>query len=215
VRGILGDITSVLEDEAIQAIAGNGEINPGDLHLDRGHPLLASWGKTGREFQRLVTDLQMVNEEVEDFRESAQSDLLGQVQRTILNLEDRPTGEPLEVSRADRSIQIHNCHSPLRELQVFRDHLLEWFASDPTLSPQDILVLLPDVAAYAPFIKGVFDNAERDRPPFPTRSPTKARGRKARSSTLSPRCCNWPRAGSPSRRSWTFLKPRRCAGVLP
>jgi exodeoxyribonuclease V gamma subunit len=162
-----GDITSALEDEGIQSVAGKGDLNPDELHLDRGHPLLASWGKTGREFQRLVTDLQMVNEEVEDFREPAPKNLLGHVQRAILNLEDRQPGEQTEISRADRSIQIHNCHSPLRELQVLRDHLLEWFSRDTALSPQDILVMLPNVEAYAPFIKGVFDSTEPGSPAIP------------------------------------------------
>ena len=142
-------------------------MSPGELHLDRGHPLLAAWGKTGREFQRLVTDLQMVNEEIEDFQIPGSKNLLGQVQHAILNLEEPQADEPLEISRDDRSIQIHNCHSPLRELQVLRDHLLEWFASDSTLSPQDILVMLPNVEAYAPFIKGVFDRAEPGAPAIP------------------------------------------------
>ena len=163
-----GDITSALEDQAIQTVAGKGELSPGELHLDRGHPLLASWGKTGREFLRLVTDLQMVNEEVDDFQIPAPKNLLGHVQRAILNLEEPKTDELLlEISRDDRSIQIHNCHSPLRELQVLRDHLLAWFASDTTLSPQDILVMLPDVEAYAPFIKGVFDSTESGSPAIP------------------------------------------------
>ncbi|HEY5345927.1 MAG TPA: exodeoxyribonuclease V subunit gamma [Verrucomicrobiae bacterium] len=162
-----GDITSALEDEAIQTVAGKGELSPRELHLDRGHPLLAAWGKTGREFLRLITDLQMVNEEIDDFQIPAQKNLLGHVQRGILNLEDRANDEQIAISRTDRSIQIHNCHSPLRELQVLRDHLLEWFARDSTLSPQDILVMLPDVEAYAPFIKGVFDSAEPGSPAIP------------------------------------------------
>ena len=162
-----GDITSALEDEGIQAVAGKGNLSPGDLHLDRGHPLLASWGKTGREFLRLITDLQLVDKETDDYQIPAQPSLLGHVQRAILHLEDRPAGEPLEVGRTDRSVQIHNCHSPLRELQVLRDHLLEWFAHDPTMTPQDILVMLPDVEAYAPFIKGVFDTAEPGSPAIP------------------------------------------------
>ena len=162
-----GDITSALEDENIQSIAGQGELSPGELHLDRGHPLLAAWGKTGREFQRLVTDLQVVNEEIEDFQIPTQNNLLAHIQRAILNLEERQAGDQIEIRRDDCSIQIHNCHSPLRELQVLRDHLLEWFASDSTLSPQDILVMLPNVEAYAPFIKGVFDHAEPGAPAIP------------------------------------------------
>jgi len=162
-----GDITSALEDQAIQSGAGKGELSPRELHLDRGHPLLAAWGKTGREFQRLITDLQMVNEEVDDFQIPAGENLLGQVQRAILNLENNLDDAQIEISRDDRSIQIHNCHSPLRELQVLREHLLEWFANDSTLSPQDILVMLPEVEAYAPFIKGVFDSAEPGAPAIP------------------------------------------------
>ena len=162
-----GDITSALEDENIQSVAGGGELSPSELHLDRGHPLLASWGKTGREFLRLITDLQMVNTEVDDFCEPTSDHLLDQIQRAILNLENRQPDEQLEVSRTDRSVQIHNCHSPLRELQVLRDHLLDWFAHDPTLSPQDILVMLPNVEAYAPFIKGVFDYAAAGSPAIP------------------------------------------------
>ena len=162
-----GDITSALEDQAIQTGAGKDELSPRELHLDRGHPLLAAWGKTGREFQRLITDLQMVNEEIEDFQIPTPKNLLGQVQRAILNLEESHADAPIEISSADHSIQIHNCHSPLRELQVLRDHLLEWFAADPTLTPQDMLVMLPDVEAYAPFIKGVFDTAEAGAPAIP------------------------------------------------
>jgi exodeoxyribonuclease V gamma subunit len=162
-----GDITSALEDESLQVFAGENNLNPRDLHLDRGHPLLASWGKTGREFLRLITDLQMVNAEMDDFHEPVQKNLLGHIQRAILNLENRRTDESSAVSRTDRSVQIQNCHSPLRELQVLRDHLLEWFSKDSTLSPQDILVMLPDVPAYAPFIKGVFDAAEPGSPAIP------------------------------------------------
>ncbi len=162
-----GDITSALEDEAIKTVAGKNNLSPHELHLERGHPLLAAWGKTGREFLRLVTDLQMVDEEIDSFQIPAPKNLLGHVQRAILNLEEPQTAELIEISRADRSIKIHNCHSPLRELQVLREHLLEWFANDSTLSPQDILVLLPDVEAYAPFIKGVFDRAELGSPAIP------------------------------------------------
>ena len=162
-----GDITSALEDKAIQNVIGKNQLSPEELHLERGHPLLASWGKTGREFLRLVTDLQMVNEEIEDFPVPAAKCLLSRVQRAMLNLENVHADEPLVVSRDDRSVQIHNCHSPLRELQVLRDHLLEWLTNDPTLSPQDILVMLPDVEAYAPFIKGVFNSTAPGSPAIP------------------------------------------------
>ncbi len=60
------------------------------------------------------------------------------------------------VSSNDRSIQIHISHSPLRELEVLRDHMLHWFAHFPSLEPRHIQVLIPDLASYVPCIDAVF-----------------------------------------------------------
>lgn len=168
-REYWGDTPSPREAERIQAMAGDGNIDPGDLHLEGANPLLTSWGRTGRGFQRLVTDLEGIEQEIEDYAEPETKHLLGSVQSSILKLEDEESMplEKVEIKHDDRSIQVHSCHSPLRELQVLRDHLLEWFAADPTLGAQDILVMLPDLEAYAPFIKGVFDNAEEGAPAIP------------------------------------------------
>jgi len=165
-REYWGDTPSPAEAERIQAGSGDGNIDPEDLHLEGANPLLACWGRTGRAFQRLITDLEGVEEEVEDYSEPEAAQLLGAIQSSIFVLEDdeHPQPEKLEVMRNDRSVQVHACHSPLRELQVLRDHLLEWFATDPTLTPQDILVILPDLDVYAPFIRGVFENAEEGSP---------------------------------------------------
>ena len=57
-------------------------------------------------------------------------------------------------------MRVHACHSPLREVEVLYDHLLEWFERDPTLAPRDVLVMTPDIEAYAPFIQAVFDAPE-------------------------------------------------------
>ncbi len=168
-REFWGDTASPREAERIQAATGDGSLSPADLHLDPGHPLLASWGKTGREFLKLVVDIDPADE-VEDFRDPGTPDLLGFLQSGILDLKDgggADAGQPYEVRPDDRSVQIHACHSPLRELQVLRDQLLHWFDTDATLFPGDILVILPEVEAYAPFIKGVFDSAEPGAPAIP------------------------------------------------
>jgi exodeoxyribonuclease V gamma subunit len=168
-REYWGDTPTPGEAERIQASTGDGNFNPEDLHLEGANPLLADWGRTGRAFQRLVTDLEGIEREVEDYYEPESGHLLGSTQSSILLLEEEAfkDREKVEVKRDDRSIQVHACHSPLRELQVLRDHLLEWFAMDPTLTPQDILVMLPDLEAYAPFIKGVFENVELGAPAIP------------------------------------------------
>src|SRR6185295_10948035 len=68
----------------------------------------------------------------------------------------------LEISASDDSVQIHCCHSPVRELEVLRDQMLGWFEADPDLAPQDILVMMPDIETYAPFVEAVFGAGERD-----------------------------------------------------
>ncbi|MBF0200914.1 MAG: exodeoxyribonuclease V subunit gamma, partial [Desulfamplus sp.] len=60
----------------------------------------------------------------------------------------------------DRSLSIHICHSPMREVEVLHDQLIDMMNEDATLTPRDILVMAPDIAAFAPYIKAVFDNPE-------------------------------------------------------
>ena len=68
----------------------------------------------------------------------------------------------------DDSVQVHSCHSPLRELEVLYDHLLDWFERDPELAPRDILVMIPEIELYAPYIQAVFGSPEQEafRIPF-------------------------------------------------
>lgn len=57
---------------------------------------------------------------------------------------------------ADDSIQIHVAHSPLRELQILKERLLQLLERHPDLQPHDIAVLTPNIEPYAPFIEAVF-----------------------------------------------------------
>lgn len=69
----------------------------------------------------------------------------------------------------DDSVQVHSCHSPLRELEVLHDHLLEWFSRDPDLAPRDIVVMMPDIETYAPFVEAVFGSPEEEARRIPFR----------------------------------------------
>jgi len=80
---------------------------------------------------------------------------------------DQSTSEPL--SPGDDSIQVHSCHSPLREMEVLHDHLLDWFNRDPYLAPRDIVVMMPDVEIYAPFVEAVFGSPEDESRRIPFR----------------------------------------------
>ena len=59
-------------------------------------------------------------------------------------------------------MQFHICHSPQREVEVLHDRLLAAFAEDPTLKPRDVMVMLPDIDTYAPYIDAVFGRYARD-----------------------------------------------------
>src|SRR5690606_9773208 len=92
-----------------------------------------------------------------------------QLQDDILELrplaETRSQWPPVDPQR-DESIRFHVAHSPLREVEILHDQLLERFSADPTLRPRDIIVMVPDIDAYAPHIRAVFGQIERDDPRF-------------------------------------------------
>ncbi len=131
-------------------------ISSDELHLEKGNSLLASMGTLGRDFFDIIYQFDF--EEYSDFIPPEKGELLLQVQSDILELNEKPKeGDKRIVSPNDRSIQIHSCHSPMREIEVLHDQLLNLFQENPDLKPRDILVMIPDIETYAPYIQAVFD----------------------------------------------------------
>lgn len=83
--------------------------------------------------------------------------LLHRLQEALRSPSEIADGLP--VAADDRSVSVHVCHSPLREMEVLRDHVLDAFAADPSLRPHDILVMVPDVERYAPLAASVLGEA--------------------------------------------------------
>ncbi len=129
-------------------------------HLQKGQTLLASMGKMGRDFIDMLIDYP--HELYEYFEEPSKKTLLRCIQSDILHLRDT-TKYPL-----DNSIQIHVCHSPMRQVEVLHDQLLALFEEDPSLLPKDVVVMMPDIETYAPFIEAVFNTIpdESQKIPF-------------------------------------------------
>jgi exodeoxyribonuclease V gamma subunit len=96
--------------------------------------------------------------------------MLSCVQSDILYLRDREHAKnKFSINiETDTSIQVHSCHSPMREIEVLHDNLLAMFEESPDLKPKDIIVMTPDIETYAPFIHAVFDAQANDslRIPF-------------------------------------------------
>ena len=166
-REYWGDIASKREIGRIASRQQNANHSPAELYLEQGNPLLASMGTLGKDFLELLASF--TYEETFAFQEPGEESLLTCLQSDILNLRDR-TGhlpEKAAVLPEDRSFEVHSCHSPMREVEVLYDHLLELFEQDQSLLPRDILVMAPTIETYAPFIQAVFDTPEDERKRLP------------------------------------------------
>lgn len=128
-------------------------------YYDGAPPLLASLGRQQREFLNQLQELSP--DDTPDFQPPTGQSLLARLQRDLL--EFRPPAPVGPLAPADRSLQIHDCHSPLREVQVLHDQLLARFDADPSLGPEDVLVMAPNIDDYAPHLAAVFDGAPAER----------------------------------------------------
>ena len=137
-----------------------------EILLDRGHPLLGSLGSVARQFFDRVSA--EVDHEISAFEEIAPTSLLAGLQADMLDLVERGEDAQLPVAMTDDSVQIHVCHSPMREVDVLHDRLLALFDAHPELRPSDVLVLAPDLETYAPRIEARFSaRGEGGPPPLP------------------------------------------------
>ncbi|PNO54489.1 exodeoxyribonuclease V subunit gamma [Aeromonas caviae] len=147
------------------------KLKPGtDLETLQGpaNPLLASMGKLGRDYLHQLMELEVPQIEafvdIEDRDDEGKVTLLRAIQKDVLELAERGAGEfsldashhKSSVSLDDGTLQIHACHGPMRELEVLHDRLLALFEQDPTLTPKDVVVMMPDVNSYGPYIQAVF-----------------------------------------------------------
>ena len=142
------------------------------------HPLLAAWGKQGRDYINLLDQhdergayesrFAAINGgRVDLFETPAGATLLQQLQQDILQLrplaETRSTWPPLGAA-ADGSLRFHSAHSAQREVEILHNQLLDAFDRDPTLKPRDVIVMVPDVDTYAPHVQAVFGQYDRHDP---------------------------------------------------
>lgn len=147
---------------ALENRTGSGP-DPAENHWEILNPLLASMGRSGRQFHGLLEEGVYVEPFQDLFFDPAAApgtvSMLCQLQSDILNLVFRhPDGDhpPKKVARDDASICIHACHSPMREAQVLKDLLLDRFEKHPDTALHDVIVMMPDIEAYAPYIEAVF-----------------------------------------------------------
>lgn len=159
-------------------VLGTGDADDA-LHL-HAQPLLAAWGKQGRDYLRLLDEHDDTGHYQTLFEQQAlridmfepfsgeRGCLLSQLQDDIREL--RPVAETQThwpaLDPADDSLVFHIAHGPQREVEILHDQLLAAFSADPALRPRDIIVMVPDIDRYAPHIDAVFGQLQGDDPRF-------------------------------------------------
>ena len=186
-RDYWGDLQTLgerLRAQASDPFAGDAE-----------NPLLQAWGAAGRDFMRRARRLRSGASGRARSRGYAdpgegggalhgsllRAAAVGPVSATCCTAARRPPRSAHALPalrRDDPSLQVHACHTRLREVQVLHDQLRALFEDprfDPPLQPRDIAVLAPDIDPYAPYLDAVFGGRRPRATPFPTRWPTPAR----------------------------------------
>ncbi|GAB3466844.1 exodeoxyribonuclease V subunit gamma [Kineococcus endophyticus] len=136
-----------------------GSLRRADQGADEGsgpvrHPLLLSLSRDVRELQARLLDAVPELHDVHHPAPAPRPTLLGRLQ-AALAADEVPAPVP-DPDPADRSVQVHSCHGRARQVEVLREVVLGLLDDDPTLQPRDVLVMCPDVEAYAPLVQAVF-----------------------------------------------------------
>jgi exodeoxyribonuclease V gamma subunit len=121
--------------------------------------LVAELGRLGSEFfeELLELDPDGASFVAEDFEDPGSGSVLHHLQSSLCSGEHAS----VDFDPEDRSLRMHSCHSPLREMEVLRDEVLAALADGAADSVADVLLLVPDIRTYAPFARSVF-GAELD-----------------------------------------------------
>ncbi len=144
--------------QALASDAANGPLPRTDDsgHHRVEHPLLSSLGRDVRELQRTLAVVPSRQAVVAPAVPGAASDtLLGWLQA---DLRANAVGDSASrrLTPTDRSVQVHACHGAARQVDVLREVLLGLLADDPSLEPRDVLVMCPDIEAFAPLVSAGF-----------------------------------------------------------
>ncbi|MFN3555518.1 MAG: exodeoxyribonuclease V subunit gamma [Bacteroidales bacterium] len=130
-------------------------------HKSFQHTLLEGWGRKALE---LMQGFEGIAPEFQEYSPGNHTTLLGRLQQSIVLNTD------LDDNTSDDSIQVHCCHTPVREVESLYNYLLDLFEKHKgELKASDILVVAPDINVYAPLVKAVFRNA-------PVKLPVKVSG---------------------------------------
>lgn len=154
-----GDVQNPKTAEQLIAIQGD-------------NALLNQWGFAGRDFVAgLISEQGQYDKADQAIYKAPQNEmpsLLHQIQTDILYRKQPDVAFPeFSTKLQDDSLQIHNCHTPLREVQVLRAQLLALFEKYPELNARDVAIMTPHLDRYATYFEAVFNQQDGIYTPLP------------------------------------------------
>jgi exodeoxyribonuclease V gamma subunit len=152
----IGDTKSDKSIAYLRKISWENKIVPDEdkLYWDLGNRLIANLGRSAQ-----VLYEQIGWDELEPANEYRNTDyagsLLEKIQTNIINDENEK-----EKCEKDDTVTLNSCFSPLREIEVLADYILDLFAKNEELTTADIAVVAPNIDVYASAIEMVFGRYE-------------------------------------------------------
>lgn len=146
---------------------------PDGTWLEKAPRMEATLGRMGAEFQQLLEgsgETQLGEVRTGDLFADGVSiaaacnrppTLLEQLQTQLAEAETTDAesqATTLTRSPNDQSLLFQSAPGPWREVQLVRDRILQWLASDPELEPRDVLVMTPQIDRAAPLLASVFND---------------------------------------------------------
>lgn len=138
-------------------------VQPAEGIVEEDHPLIASLGREAQSIMQLYDIPGSVT--VSDFSVENTLSHLEQIQNSIISNESSIN---IDVQNGNvTGVEIHSCHTPLREIETLHNSLMRLFENDDSLHPDDILVMTPDLKIYQSAIHAVFGSREEGLPEIP------------------------------------------------
>jgi exodeoxyribonuclease V gamma subunit len=132
--------------------------------VDKGTEVLSHWKESGHGFYAQLHDRLsslVSHDEPQNYLQYLQNVLSG---KSLT--QTSPSASP----GMDDSITSVCCYSPMREIEAIHDYLLKLFDAKKDWNPGDVLIALPDLETYSPYIRAVFDASDKKIPYYITDS---------------------------------------------
>lgn len=132
--------------------------------LEAGQPLHAERYALPAAVLAYPSYSELLTPEIEIQKNASTLTLLEALQADIALLRNPSDSDKIPFAAYDGTIQIHAAPKPMREVQVVYDaimHIIDKHSQDAApILPGEIVVMVPDLASYHPFIRTVFEAPE-------------------------------------------------------